>query len=268
MASNRSSTVAATRLCDPSGSAIEMPCAAASAATRSVIRPCARNHGAITRRSAPSALKSSAASATPGCGPVANATCAPAQRVPVAQGPRHRRGSRVGGLVRRADGDDDHAEAVVVRRHPGLGQSLPHHRQQRGILAQHLGLLHRDAGVLDHRGDVDPGVKGVGQQERHHDGIAVQVGQHVAQARAGSLEKRGTDVEPRPKSANAARHGMRHRRRPWVDAAVGRKYQRGKRQCHEACNPHSVLDCPDQRPLRGSAPSTGFAVHGAQPIDG
>ena len=37
---------------------------------------------------------------------------------------------------------------------------------------------------------------------------------------------------------------------------------------HEACNPHSVLDSPCQRPLRASAPSTGFAVHGAQPIDG
>lgn len=39
-------------------------------------------------------------------------------------------------------------------------------------------------------------------------------------------------------------------------------------ECHEACNPHSVLALPAQRPLRGSAPGAGLTVHGAHPMDG
>ena len=34
------------------------------------------------------------------------------------------------------------------------------------------------------------------------------------------------------------------------------------------CSPHSILPVPAHRPLRGSAPGSGLAVHGAQPIDG
>src|SRR5207248_11478757 len=33
--------------------------------------------------------------------------------------------------------------------------------------------------------------------------------------------------------------------------------------CGHACNPHSVLARPAQRPLRGSAPGNGLAVQGA-----
>ena len=192
MASNRSSTVAATRLCDPIGSAIEMPCAAASAATRSVIRPCARNQGAITRRSAPSALKNSAASATPGCGPVADPTCVPAQRVPAFR-------ARATVAVRALAASLDEPTATTITPRPSSSGDTPlaASRCPSSTAARDPRPARRPAPPRrrhpDHRGDVDPGMKSVGQQERHRDGIAVQAGQHVAQARVGSLEKRGTD---------------------------------------------------------------------------
>ncbi len=39
-------------------------------------------------------------------------------------------------------------------------------------------------------------------------------------------------------------------------------------ECHEECNPHSVLARPAHRPLRGSAPGSGLTVQGAHPMDG
>ena len=141
---------------------------------------------------------------------------------PRAQDVRHARCPRVGGLVRRADRDDEHTEAAGFGGHPDLGQPLPQHRQQSGIFAEHLGLFDAGARLLDHLGDVDPRVIGVGQQERHHDPGGT-TSKHVAQIRAGLFEKCGTDVEPGPQPADAAGHRMRDRRRPGVDAAVGRQ---------------------------------------------
>ena len=182
---------------------------------------------------------------------------------PGAQRTRHRRGPRVGGFARRAHRDDEHAETVVVRGHPDLGQPLPQHRQQRGILTENPGPRHRGPRLLDHRRDVGPGVVRVGQKERNHDAVAGHTDQYVAKVRRVLLEKRRPDVQPGPQPPDPAGHRVCHRRRARVGAAVGGQYQG-----HDACNPHSVFDRPAQRPLRGSAPSTGFAVHGAQPIDG
>ena len=39
-------------------------------------------------------------------------------------------------------------------------------------------------------------------------------------------------------------------------------------RCAHVCNPHSVLEAPAQRPLRGSLPGAGLLVQGAQPMDG
>ena len=33
------------------------------------------------------------------------------------------------------------------------------------------------------------------------------------------------------------------------------------------CNPHSILEVPDQRPARGSSPGATARVQGAQPMD-
>jgi hypothetical protein len=52
--------------------------------------------------------------------------------------------------------------------------------------------------------------------------------------------------------------------RPWVGTSMPGEDQ----SCHEACSPHSAFAWPAQRPLRGSAPSWGMDVQGAQPIDG
>src|SRR5215213_6808323 len=125
-----------------------MPCALAYFATRSVIRPCARNHGAITRRSAPLARRCAATSATPGCGPVANATSTPAQRVPACSA------RATDEVCSFAASLDEHAEAAVIGRYTYLGQSLPQHGQQRGILTEHPGLIHLGARLLDHRRNV------------------------------------------------------------------------------------------------------------------
>ena len=50
------------------------------------------------------------------------------------------------------------------------------------------------------------------------------------------------------------------------DAAVRGENEGGR--VHPECRPHSILPMPCHRPLRGSAPAAGFAVHGAHPIDG
>jgi hypothetical protein len=179
------------------------------------------------------------------------------------QGARHRRGSGVGGLARRTHRRDDHTETLVVGTDTNLRQSLPQHRQQSGVFAEYVGLGHRRAGPVDHRRNVDAGVKGIGQQERNYDGVTAKIRQHIAQAWGGPLEERRADVEPRPQPTDTAGDRVRDRRRAGVDAPVGRKNER-----HDACSPHSVFVRPAHRPLRGSAPSTGFAVQGAHPMDG
>src|SRR3546814_19578893 len=50
--------------------------------------------------------------------------------------------------------------------------------------------------------------------------------------------------------------------------AVELRPRRCQVNCHDACNPHSVLEAPAQRPLRGSLQGAGLLVQGAQPMDG
>jgi hypothetical protein len=102
----------ATKRCGPSGAAIGIPLARAKFATRSVIRPWARNQGAMTNLVALRWRRTSAASASVGRGPVAEAADvrrAPGQRLdPLSgecRGQTHQRGDcgRRGLRSRRVD---------------------------------------------------------------------------------------------------------------------------------------------------------------------
>ncbi len=121
----------------------------------------------------------------------------------------------------------------------------------------------RRPGFRDQRGDVDARVVRIGKQQRHNDGVTAALGQHIVQVGGVLLAERHPDIGIAPHHPDGVCHLVRRCGRAWIGAAVRRQYK-----CHEACNPHSVLDWPDHRPLRGSAPSAGLAVHGAQPIDG
>lgn len=102
------------------------------------------------------------------------------------------------------------------------------------------------------------------RQRGSDDGVSRTFAEHLDQAWRILLTKRHPYVKARPQASQAARHRPRIGRRPGIRAAVRRQHE-----CrHEACSPHSVLASPCHRPLRGSAPSAGLAVHGAQPIDG
>ena len=174
-----------------------MPLARAKSATRSVIRPCARNHGAITRRVAPRRRSRCAAIASDGRGPVANAVIAPAQRVPAAN---------VGATpaVRAFTASQDEPTATTItpsRIVVGTRRPRPDVRarpQQPGVLAEHVGLPTHAPRLADHRRDVDVRVIGAGQQQRRHDGVRGQSSQHVPQVRRGLLAERGPDVQARP----------------------------------------------------------------------
>lgn len=147
--------------------------------------------------------------------------------------------------------------------YPGVRQALSKHCDEPIILAQHVGLYRIRAGPRDQRGDVDAGVVGVGEQQWHHDSVAGAPGQHVAEIRKVLLAEGHPDVDAATQQADGVRHFMCRCRRTRIGTSVRHQYQ-----SHEACKPHSVFVEPAHRPLRGSAPSTGFVVHGAQPIDG
>ena len=148
------------------------------------------------------------------------------------------------------------------------------------VLAKHVGLPRERTGVRDQGGDVDARVIRIGEQQRHNDGVPVALGQHVAQGGGVLLAERHPNVDIAPHHPDGVRYLIRRCGRARIGAAVRRQDEHraaggnrhrasgGSRHGHEACNPHSVLDWPTQRPLRGSVPSAGLAVHGAQPIDG
>ncbi len=163
--------------------------------------------------------------------------------------------------MRRADRHHQHTEFGVEPADADFGQPLVQHRDQPVVLAEHIGLSHGQTAAGDLSGDVDAGVVGVGQQERRDHRIRRE---HVSQAGRIQLAERDPHAKAGPHEANPIGDGPGIGRRPWICAAVRGQHQ-GR---HDACNPHSVFDSPCQRPLRGSAPSTDFAVHGAQPIDG
>ena len=113
-------------------------------------------------------------------------------------------------------------------------------------------------------------MKGVGQQHRNHHGPAAatsDVRENVTDERLGLLQERGVHVEAGAQPTDPPRERVGDGRGPGIRAAVGGEDQ-GVLVRHDACSPHSVFVWPAQRPLRGSAPSTGFAVHGAHPMDG
>jgi hypothetical protein len=176
-----------------------------------------------------------------------------------------RGGSGVGAVIRRAHCRNDHSDIAIVARHTGLGQTLPQHTQQGRVGIENIGAAGLDSRCRDDPRDIHPGVIGVGQQQRCDHRRSAGRCQHVGQAGRGALEERHPHVELRSQPADASGHGVCHRGGPRVDAAVRGEDQRG---VAHACSPHSVLVRPCQRPLRGSVPGSGLAVHGAQPIDG
>ena len=128
-ASNRSSSVAATRLWEPNGAAIGMPRAAAESATRSVMRPCARNHGATTSRRAPRRRSR--------CGGLGHGRVRPGGERHLDAGPPRagRAAPRRTVAVRAFAASFDEPTAVtmtprsaVIGRHANLGQALPEQR--------------------------------------------------------------------------------------------------------------------------------------------
>lgn len=142
-------------------------------------------------------------------------------------------------------------------------QALAQHMDQPLILAEHLGLPGVDAGFGDQRRDVHAGVVRAGQQQRHHDGAVGQRREDLAKVRRILLTERDVNLHLGPQQPDGVRDAASVGRRPRVGTAVC-----GQDEHQDACNPHSVLARPCQRPLRGSAPSIGFAVQGAHPIDG
>ena len=250
VASNRSSRVAATRLWEPSGSVTEMPSAQADSATRSVMRPCARNHGATTSRRAPRRRRRSAASATDGCGPVANATPTPAHWVPARSASATVAVRGVGGVVRRTHRHHDHSEVAVAGRHTRLGQALPEHGDQCGILAKDVGLTHTCARRLDHRRDVDRRVvraRPTASARRWPSRAALRrrSARHTRSGpdcsrNAGRTSSDGRSLRIRPASACVTAADAR------IDAAVRGQDQRRagvqRPAAHDACSPHSVFD--------------------------
>ena len=131
------------------------------------------------------------------------------------------------------------------------------------ILAKYVGLPCGATRFADHRGDVDASVIRVREKQRHDDRIAGRGGEHISEIGGVLLAERHPHVDIASHPSDGVRHLVRRCRRSRIGAAVRRQ-----NECHDACKPHSVFERPAQRPLRGSAPSTGFAVHGAQPIDG
>ena len=152
-------------------------------------------------------------------------------------------------------------------------QALPEDRNEPVVLAEHVGLPGIDPGLCDEGRDVDARVIRVGEQQRHHDGVAPGRREHVLQIGKVLLAERHPDVDIASHPSDGVRHLMCRFRRSRIGTPVRRQDQSrvglGRIEpSHEACSPHSVFDVPAQRPLRGSAPAIGLAVHGAQPIDG
>ena len=163
--------------------------------------------------------------------------------------------------MRRPDRHHQHTKLRVARADSQVGQPLVQHGYQPVVLAEYVGLSHGGTAARDLAGDVDACVVGVGQQERGDHRIRRD---DINQAWRVQVAERDTHAEARPHEANLIGHATGIGGRSWIGAAM-----RGQHQgSHDACSPHSVLDSPCQRPLRGSAPSTGLAVQGAQPIDG
>ena len=262
-----------------------------SARDRSV-GPGARNHGAMTTLSGAPAAQPSAASAGDGPGRVANAVVAPAHWVPAISFGATRAVRALAAGCDRADRHHEHAHAAVERADPQLDEPLTQHRRPADRLRRARrpaapGDWRRSAAIW--RGDVDAGMVGVGQQERSHDGCcgtplstSTRCGVFSSQ-KASRASRPGRMRATRPATARALA-ADRGSLLPWavststvIGAALpasGRCPHLIASLCivagagHDACSPHSVLDSPCQRPLRGSAPSTTFAVQGAHPIDG
>ena len=149
-------------------------------------------------------------------------------------------------------------------RHSGVCEALTQNVDKPVVLAKDVGLPRSGARFADHRGDVDAGVIRIREKQRHDDCIAGRGCEHISEIGGVLLTERHPHSDIASHHSDGVRHLVCRCRRSRIGAAVRRQDER----VHEACKPHSVFDWPAQRPLRGSAPSTGFAVHGAQPIDG
>ena len=266
-ASKRSSTVSATssvraqRRCHRDACVLRR-----MRATRSVSSPGARNHGAITTRRAPRRRSRSDGLGRRGPDPVANAVVAPAHWVPPISLRGDRRCARVG---RRRVSSRWPPRPRRARGRAGadaqLGQSLDAARDTSRSSSPSTSACRTVTTQLRRSArDVDAGVVGVGQQQRSDHRCVGAPAEHVGQARRIQLAER--DIGRRGLAA-AQRTG---RRRPahWPPTADPRCRVRSARGWSRGVQPAFGLGQPCQRPLRGSAPSTGLAVHGAQPIDG
>ena len=148
-------------------------------------------------------------------------------------------------------------------RHPGVSEALTQDVNEPVVLTEDVSLPRSGTRFTDHRGDVDAGVIRIREKQRHDHCIARRGREHISEIGRVLLAERHPHVDIASNSSDGLRYLVCRCRRSRIGAAVRRQ-----KKCHDACKPHSVFDSPAQRPLRGSAPSTGFAVHGAQPIDG
>ena len=111
---------------------------------------------------------------------------------------------------------------------------------------------------LDHFRVVVPGVD-VQQRERHRRGPNALAARCTSSVESLPPENRITGRSSSPATS----------RKMWMasDSSASRA-SRSARRSLDVCSPHSIFPVPAQRPERGSAPGSGLAVHGAQPIDG
>ena len=246
-----------------------MPAPLANARTRSGSKPGARNHGAMTTRRAPWRRNLPSASVSDRSSWVANAVVAPAHEVPA---------NSFGATLRvRAFAVRSDVPIATTRTpRPSSRRDTPNSVTRRRITD-----TNRSSSPSTGACHICWAVK----QSAIWRGMSTRAWYAFANSNGVTTAGPSTDVSTSARlgelcSRNARRTSRAVRRRVSPPATI-RAFAADRGSAlpcavstslgacaHEACNPHSVLASPCQRPLRGSVPSTGLAVHGAQPIDG
>ncbi len=242
----RSSATSATFRCAPIVSANTTSGAASSAAAprRSVRRPGARNHGAITMRSTPRERSCEIACPTVGFGGGCEAGGRRPQ-VAVGEDAGQCAGAIVGPRIGRADRGEHDSGAGVVGGDTGLGDPVPYRVDEAAVVAQDVGLDERQlrvpcAGSGQDPGQIHAGMERAAEQQGHHhcsgmplrgDGI-----DDLVHRRRVQVEEAQPDVDVRPLRADR-RHGSRdHPSGSGITTAVcdGDQWSHGVRPAHRA----------------------------------
>ncbi len=176
----------------------------------------------MTSRVAPRSRRTSAASASEGCGPVANAMVA------VQSGVLHevlgdRRRSRIGLGARGTHCRDENANIGVELRHPGVSEALTQDVNEPVVLTEDVGLAGSGTRFADHRGDVDAGVIRIREKQRHHDCIAGRCCEHISEIGGVLLTERHPHIDIASHHSDGVRHLVCRCRRPRIGAAVRRQ---------------------------------------------